>query len=289
VQIQKLHSLTPSMMHSNDNNWNINVIKDGYAYLELTNEQAEQVFLFEQNNRHQGKTFFTDWEQWDYQLHFFSQILDKNQFAKFSQKQKKQIRWHEKGLKKQLEEESLKRIDYTTQIITYYEQQLLPDLFSSGIQLGFGSVYSENSKVDFLKAEYKKFLQESRTELLINHFKYYRTHSPITLKATLLNHKISYLWPDYRFFKIRMDEPTKSTAAFLEKELYFLPKELDPFLQKISKEASAFFRELSAKYYSDYPVYTYGQSSPKEEMEGRLMSLILIDENQYGWNPSLLT
>jgi hypothetical protein len=277
-------------MHSNDHNWNINRIKDAHSFLELTDEQAEQVFLFEQNNGpHQGKTFFTNWEQWDYEFHFFSQILDKKQLAKFSKKQKKRISWHEKGLAEQLEEASLKRIEYTTEIITYYEQQLLPGIFGSPIQLGFGPFYHENSKVDFLRIEYKKFLAESRRELLINHFKHYRTHSPITLKATLLNHKISYLWPDYHFFKRRMDEPTKATASFLEKELIFLPRETDLFLQNRLKEASAFFEGLSKKYYSDYPVYTYGQLSPKEEMEERLMTLLLVDKDQYGWNPSLLT
>lgn len=277
-------------MHSDDHKWNINIIKDHYSFLELTDEQAAQVFLFETNNGpHQGKTFFTDWEQWDYEFHFFSQILDKSQISKFIQKQKKRIRWHEKGLKEQLEEDSLKRMDYTTEIITYYEQQLLPGIFSSAIHLGFGPSYHEHSKVDFLKAEYKKFLQESRRELLINHFKYYRTHCPITLKATLLNHKIAYLWPDYRSFKYSADEPTKATAAFLETQLIYLPKEADEFLQTKLKDASAFFEDLGKRYYPDFPVYTYGESSPKEEMQERLMTLILLDKDQYGWNPSLLT
>lgn len=252
-------------MHSDDHKWNINIIKDRYSFLELTNQQAEQVFLFETNNGpHQGKTFFTDWEQWDYEFHFFSQILDKGQLAKFIQKQKKRIRWHEKGLKEQLEEESLKQMDYTAEIITYYEQQLLPGIFSSAIHLGFGPSYHEHSKVDFLKAEYKKYLQESRRELLINHFKYYRAHCPITLKSTLLNHKIFYLWPDYRYFKHRMDEPTKATAVFLETQLIYLPKEADPFLQSKLKDASTFFGELTRRYYPDFPYIPMGNNHQRK-------------------------
>jgi hypothetical protein len=277
-------------MHSSDHNWNINIIKDRYSFLDLTDEQAEQVFLFEANNGpHSGKTFFTDWEQWDYEFHFFSQILDKEQLAKFSQKQKKTIKWYEKGLKGQLEEESLKRMDYTAEIITYYEQQLLPSMFNSTIQLGSELSYHEHSKVDFLKAEYKKFLQESRRTLLINHFKYYRAYCPITLNATLLNHKIYYLWPDYRSFKHKMDEPTKATGAFLETQLIYLPKDAGAFLQSKLKDASAFFDELHKKYHPEFPVYTYGQSSSKEEMRERLMTVLLLDKDQYGWNVSLLT
>lgn len=47
--------------------WHIKLARSRYQYLNLTYEQAEKIYKYEQErDTYSDKHFFSDWEEWDY-------------------------------------------------------------------------------------------------------------------------------------------------------------------------------------------------------------------------------
>lgn len=56
-------------MTPEDYKWHINLVKERYHALNLTFEQAEQVYKFEEDKSiYSEKHYFSTWEEWDYEL-----------------------------------------------------------------------------------------------------------------------------------------------------------------------------------------------------------------------------
>jgi len=273
-------------MTPEDYQWNINLVKDRNYALNLTFEQAEEVFKFEQRkNPYSEKFYFSTWEEWDYELSTFKKILNTEQFAIFEQNTKDAVENYQKSLIEQ-DTELLKEIEFNQETVKYYEEQFLPDFFKDRVLYSFGRLSADRAKIDFLKAEYKKFLDDSKKRILTEHFRHNRTFKPNELEVSLLRHKLSYLWPDYLSFKTQIDEPTKAMTEYLKEKFKYFIEKYDEFITSKLEGLKIFNKENFDKYHGEsrggWHTIIIGQTSTEEEREYRTMCILLLDREKYG-------
>ncbi|MEO6720796.1 MAG: hypothetical protein ABIN67_10525 [Ferruginibacter sp.] len=272
-------------MTPEDYQWHINLVKDRNHALNLTFEQAEQVYNFEEDKSiYSDKQFFSTWEEWDYEFATFKKILNPEQFAIFQQNIKNAVESYQQSLIEQ-DIENLKEIEFNNETIKYYEEQFLPDLFKDPVLYTFPWLSGDKAKIDYLKAEYKMFLDDSKKEILIQHFRHNRIFKPNQLEVSLLRQKLSYLWPDYSSFKTQMDEPTKAIAEYLMHKLKYFIEKYDEFIVIKLEALKVFNKENFDNYHGESRGGWHtiiGQPTPDEEKEYRAMCLLLLDREKYG-------
>ncbi|WP_026897852.1 hypothetical protein [Daejeonella oryzae] len=274
-------------MTQEDYQWHINLVKDRNHDLNLTFEQAEQIYKIEEDKSiYSEKQYFSAWEEMDYELSTFKKILNPKQFATFEINMKEIVENYQQSLIEQ-DTEKLIEIEFNKATIKYYEEQFLPGFFKEPLLYTFHWLSADKAKIEFLKAEYKKFLDDSRKRILIEHFRHYRTFKPNELEASLLQHKLSYLWPDYLSFKAVMDEPTKVITEYLKQKFKYVIEKYDEFIAKKLEELIVFNKENSDKYHDDshggWHTIVIGQTNTEEEeKEYRAMCVLLLDREKYG-------
>ena len=263
---------------------NINFIKDRYHWLNLTFEQAEQLYPFERDRyKHSDKRYFSDWETYDYELSTFRQILTADQLKIYEEELAEKIKVHEQNL---IDEDSKRdnEIAYTHEILAYYENEFLPELYQDTYTFTYQKIGPAPTKIQYLKSEYKQYLHDSKAEILINHFRNYRLFKPKALEAALLRHKIFYLWPYYRHFKFSADDATKSVINHVKSSISRFPDQTEELLQKKMTALIAFKEKLHEKYYGERQGWhlSVGQSTEEEQNEERILTLLLLDRDKYG-------
>ena len=266
--------------------WHINLVKDRNHALNLTFEQAEQVYKFEEDKTIcSDKQYFSTWEEWDYEFYTFKRILNQEQFDIFEQNMKDAVENYQQSLIEQ-DIENLKEIEFNKETIKYYEEQFLPDFFKDPVLYTFHWLSGERAKIEFIKAEYKKFLSNSKRRILIDHFRHNRIFKPNEVEVSLLRHKLSYLWPDYNSFKEQMDEPTKAMTEYLKQKFKYFIEKYDEFIVSKLEGLKIFNKENFDKYHGEsrggWRTIIIGQTSPDEEREYRTMCILLLDREKYG-------
>jgi hypothetical protein len=263
--------------------WYVNLVQDRYQYLNLTFEQAEKIYKYEQDkDTYSEKHFFSIWEEWDYELTTFSEILNDDQLVNYQTFIKEIIQRYGQSLIEQ-DGKKANEIAFNEDLINFYETQFLPDFFKNPF-LGFGWLSIDRAKIEYLRTEYKRFLNDSKKAILTSHFRHNRTFMPNELKASLLRHKLSYILPDYTSFKHKMDEPTKAIAQYLQKKLRYLPDEMEELLTRKFQELKEFNDGNFKKHHGDIGGWhvVYGHMTPEEEKEHRTMTILLLDKEKYG-------
>jgi hypothetical protein len=277
-------------MTPEDYQWRIDLVKARHNGLNLTFGQAEQIYMFEEDaGIYSDKYHFSAWEQWDYELSAFGKILNPEQFVIFGKHIQDAVENYQQSLIEQ-DKEDLKEIEFHKQTIKYYEEEFLPDFFKDPLISTFSWLSSDSAKIEFLKAEYKKFLNDAKMRILTDHFRQNRTFKPNGLEVSLLQHKVSYLWPNYYAFREQMDEPTKTIAAYLKQKLRSFQEQYDEFTESKLKALKVFNKENFDKYHDGgrgWHVVITSPNNPEEEKEYRVMCLLLLDREKYGcYHPS---
>ena len=265
--------------------WYVKLVQERHQYLNLTFEQAEKIYKFTQDNEltHSNKHFLSIWEEWDYELTTFSEILSDEQLNIYNTFLKKNIQGYEQNLIEQ-DNKKTNEIAYHEKLLDFYETQFLPEFFKDpSLMLHFSWLSNEKSKIEFLKAEYKRFLNDRRQEILTSHFRHNRTFKPNELKVSLLRHKLSYVLPSYTSFKHQMDEPTKAIACYLKEKLRYLPDKTEEFLKRKFKELKEFNEINLQKHFDEIKGWHVvgEQLTDEEEKEHRRMTLLLFDKEKY--------
>ena len=142
--------------------WNINLVKDRYHALDLTIEQAELFYRHEQEkDNYSRKHYFSAWEEWDYEAYTFRQILTGEQFKVYDENLAENIRRYEQNLI-ELDNEKSNEIVYHQKMLEYYEKEFLPELLKDSFIFIFPALVTEKTKIEFLKSEYKVFLNDKK-------------------------------------------------------------------------------------------------------------------------------
>ena len=267
--------------------WEFKVLQTRYKAtygLDLTLDQAIQIHKYEQERDvYSNKHFFSVWEEWDYEQTTFSQILNNEQLKNYEALLKENIKRYEQSLI-ELDGENSNEISYYEELINFYETQFLPDFFNNPYLLHFGRRDTDRAKVDFLRTEYKNFLNDTKKEILTSHFRHNRTFKPNELKLSLLRHKILCIFPDYSYFKHQMDEPTKAVAHYLKSKLLYLPDEIAELLTRKFNQLNEFNDTIFKKYHNDIRGWhvVMRKLTDEEEKEHRIITLLLLDSEKYG-------
>ncbi|GAA4330978.1 hypothetical protein [Flaviaesturariibacter amylovorans] len=264
--------------------WSVKLVQDQHGYLGLSFEQAEKIYRFEQEkDTWSDKHFFSAWEEWDYELTTFREVLNETQLEAYMAALSERIRNHVHQLKSG-DPEREREVRYHEELTAFYETQLLPELYSDVI-LRFGWLMGEQAKIEYLRAEYKRFLNDGRKSILISHFRHNRSFMPVTLTSDLLRHRLTALLPDYHSFRQVMDEPTRSVATCIEKKVRHLPPGTNDLVARKFTELAKFREDLFDRYHSDRGGWhtVISQTTAEEETVITHMSLLLLDAERYGY------
>ncbi len=264
-----------------DNEWEIEALQTRYKAMngiELTNDQAEKVFLYEQEkNSGSSKYFFSTWEELDYDEVKFKEILTSSQFESYISERPKQLKQIEESLIEN-DKQYLPQLNASEERLDYYKNILVPSL-RKNLMLVYTVFNSEREKVDFLKSEYKKYLADAKKQILVDHFRHSKTFQPIVLKLNLLRHEQMCLLPDYLSFKGTMDIATKSVADFLLKKVTRISENLSDAIKQTMDELKVFNANNTTKHIGEVQAWhtTIHIDNEKEE----LMFVVLFDPEKY--------
>lgn len=263
--------------------WTINLVRDRHHQFKLTFEQAEKVYLFEkEKDLYSNEYFFSTWEEYDYMLDNFQKILIGKQLKKFSAWLKEAIKRHEEFLIES-DNEQAKFIDYQSELLKFYEGRIFPQIFKEKFLTQSVFLSFEKSKVEFLKKEYKSFLDNQKIGILSSHYRHSRLYQPNTLKVALLQHRLNYIIPRFSFFKAKMDEPTKATANFLLNKFEPILERHQNFFKQKADELAAFSKSIQDKYIGEIKGYHITITETEEQRrENQVMQVVLIDLEKYG-------
>lgn len=222
-------------MTPEDYKWTIRLVKDRHHQFKLTFEQAEKVYQFEkEKDLYSSEHYFSVWEEYDYMLDNYQKFLNEKQLKKFLAWHKDNVKRHEKFLIEG-DKEQAKHIDYYNELLEFYEQHFFPNFFKEKFLAQTVLLSFEKAKVEFLKKEYKAFLDSQKIGIISSHYRHSRLYQPNTLKVALSRHKLYYIIPRFSFFKTKMDEPTKATADFLLNKFQPILEQHQDFLNKKQK------------------------------------------------------
>jgi len=271
-----------TMAHQHqDNDWEISSLKSRYKEtlsIELTDEQAEKVLLYEaEKSSGSSLHFFSAWEELDYEQDKFQEILTPAQFEDYLSGKPERIKWIEENLIAH-DQQYLSQLSALEERITYCQETLIPAL-RKDLRLYSSTFSYVKEKVDFLKSEYKKYLADSKRRMLIEHYRHNRTFQPTVLKVSLLLYKQACIYPDYFAFKATMDAPTKAVADYLFERLLRISDNLQEALKDTMDKFKDFNTRNTAKHFGELKGW-HATFSPYNGME-ELMFIILLDPEKY--------
>lgn len=211
----------------------------------------------------------------------FQKILDERQLKKFATWQKQNIEMHKQHLiDNDIEQE--KYVAYYMEIVKFHEQKLIPEFLKEKRSIDVAVNLHDKPKVDFLKQEYQKYLNNQKLDILISHYRHNRLFAPKRLEALLLMHQLECLTPRYSSFKLHMDEPTQIVAEFLIRKFHYLPKQLEGFFKSKQEEYSSYIENIKSKYLGESKGFTVTVTETDEQQkENQIMQIILIDKAKY--------
>ncbi len=269
------------MTAPHDNEWEIEALQTRYKAMngiDLTKDQAEKVFLYEQEkNSGSSKYFFSTWEELDYEEVKFREILTSSQFESYMSERPNQLKQIEESLIEN-DKQYLPQLKAAEERLDYYKNVLVPSL-RKNLMLFYTVFNSEKEKVDFLKSEYKKYLADTKKQILVDHFRHSKIFQPIVLKLNLLRHEEMCLLPDYFSFKGAMDTATKAVADFLLERVSRISENLSDAMKQTMDELKDFNANNTTKHIGEVRGW-HTTIHFDNEKEG-LMFVVLFDTGKY--------
>lgn len=262
-----------------------------YGYLNLSQEQSVYAARFLETTRVRSlKSSLSFWERFDYELSYFSDFLSSEQMEKYHEWRNNSIENYKNDLIEYDNSVStLKDIEWAEKEIDYLESEFLPALNKSHFRAHFRSD-PHRTKFEFVKSEYKSFLDENQMATITWHIRNNRRYQPNSLKAELLKHKINAIYPNFRSFRAQMDDVIKIAVEFLSRELTRFPRGKDKLTPIVSalwafqnKIADENF-EYSKKTNRFYAFSNIEDSRTYDEKEQDFwFPLLLMDDEYYGY------
>lgn len=269
-------------MSEEEYKYHINLTQSRYQHLNLSFEQAEKVFKFENEKDSYIGLEYSTWEEWDFELTFFSAILSSEQLKNY-ENDIFEVKGRYIERLKEDDKSSIKDIEYYQRLIEFYENQFLPDLLKTPYIPMRKWLFDDESKVDYICEEYRKFLSNEKSSLLTYHFRHYRSYKPNKLKATLLEHKLLYLFPDYKLFSKEMDTPTKAVGLYFFDKLEYIPDYIDKVLNEKYNALNKFQKSIrQEKQNTGWLVHFESNTKDEDRVRYTNMNLLLLDREKYG-------
>ncbi|MRG45218.1 hypothetical protein GFS24_08835 [Chitinophaga sp. SYP-B3965] len=269
------------MAISEELKWMIGLVQGRYQQYNLSFEQAEKICRFEQErDAPSDKHFFSQWEQWDFELVTFREVLQGEQLALYLSDHEAEIKAYEQYLiNEDNSERQLKQLQYVNRIIDLHQNEFVPGLLKQEqVRMAISYMRMEGNKLTYLKEEYKKHYTSVKKEIQISYFRQNRTFRPNELKQALLHHSLNYIWPNYASFYRGADKATQAVGDFLcERAMRYFKSE-QAFLAQVAKGNQARMNTLYKEFFGEMSGWhVHIEPSPEEELKSFCMGLILLD------------
>jgi hypothetical protein len=271
-------------MNPSEYAWYKEMLGVNYRIPDLTDQQIDKILLYEKEKA--GFTSlrtFSIWEEADYERYVFQAFLTEDQLSVYTGTVAENIKFNEKAFI----ESDVKNVEFIRreeQRLNFYRNKFVPAVFSDHSILINIISQKEQTKINYLKDEYRRYLRKNKLDAIVYHFRHYRSLQPNQLKLTLILHEISSIWPDYKTFENHMDVPTKTVAYYLLdlirtnpawfNELLELQTNLLQGLQITNTDISV---ESIPGWHTAPKI-----SSPEKERETMVMNFLLYDKEKYG-------
>ena len=261
--------------------WNIVAVQRHYEYLDLSNEQAEQIYLFEYESRNtlSDALVFSFWEEKDHEWDRFRVILSAEQLALYERERKVFIEGFESGLRKSDVAEWAMEITIHEEMTGWYAGTFIPAFRRDALQSSI-ALFTAQEKIHYLRAAYKIFLRKSRQDTLVNHYRHSRLFQPNLLRLVLLRQELLRLWPEYALFRDWADGPTRVVADHVaERYKGFARHGADLFREK-AEEVKAQWSDVRMRHTGEQEIQGWYATVREERWsveELGMMALILMD------------
>lgn len=263
----------------------IGFVQARYHQLNLSPEQAEKILSYENMKDSRSHTLtFSAWEEWDFEYSVFQDLLNEDQMLQYRLRMEEMRKTHIESL---IEQDNSNKtwLERTQEKVDYLKATLIPSIVFDQSHMIL-SIMADRTKIDYLRVNYRAFLHDQRKRILVDHFRHNKTYAPIQLKSRLLEHYASCIIPDYIAFENWMDEPTRAVAAFVKAKLPQRSSEVYEFYRGKLHESKAFSEQIFTKYYrhiDGWSVWTRDPLPEEEERTNWLMSMLLLDNNAFGF------
>lgn len=272
--------------------WEINLVKERYHWLSLDDDQAQQIYCFENRTPANLRSFshhLSFWEEQDYQLTEFARFLNPGQLD-ILQHSSNEIRENYENQIRLNDEDYLSEIEYVKELLTFYKVDFLPALSMHDHMRTLRVIGRRDPKIALLKAEFVHFIEDYSNTMLVLHFREYRHLANKRYERLLLQAESNRLWPDYHHFKNSMDIPTKSCAVYIYGRYSSLEDETKAFIESKYKQLQQFFTDLKNKYFEPVTglIFKTGVKSSEQIQEAFFMNMLLApafenkNEQKYG-------
>jgi hypothetical protein len=146
----------PCRMNTETPEWHIVAVQRHYEYLDLSNEQAEQIYLFEHESRNTlaDALTFSFWEEKDHEWDRFGVILSPEQMVLYERERKAFIEGFESGLRKSDTAEWAVEITIHEEMTGWYADTFIPAFRRDALQSSI-ALFAEQEKIHYLRAAYK--------------------------------------------------------------------------------------------------------------------------------------
>jgi hypothetical protein len=270
-------------MTSSEYSWYREVMENNYRIPYLTDDQVDKILQYEKEKAHfPSDQFFSLWEEAEYERYVFKPFLTDEQWKVYNTRVDQNIQFNEKSFIDR-DGDLLPEIKRQEERLRFYEDLFVPGISSDPKILINIISLKEQSKINYLKDEYYRYLNSNKAKILVDHFRYYRGLQPNQLKLSLILHKISCVWPDYTSFENHMDKPTKSIAGFIKEMIKINPGQFFPLLDKQYKLLHKYSSHLSGTSIDDIPGWHTVQEAPSpiKENEAMIMNFLIYDKVKY--------
>jgi hypothetical protein len=263
--------------------WEVNLVKDRFTYLDLSFEQAERIHAFEQEPQvFEIGIHFSDWETYDYGWYRMSKILREDQLKRYESFIGEAMVRHHEGLRK-ADAEKATHLLYRQKALAYIHENQFLGLHEELITRNH-LMMGVQTKVDYLKAEYSRYLSVQRKRIITEHFRHYRRTSPNELEIKLLLLDEQHIWPNYFAFKDAADAITMQMLGQLIDRFNRFPKEWINKVKTKKEIANAHLGLLFEQLMDPTPnAYIVSAKETEKEMyDSLIFFLILVSAKKYG-------
>lgn len=258
-------------------NWEVELVQSRFQHLDLTFSQAEKVYEYEMNQH--GEPIFSLWGELDHEHDTFKSFLTDVQWEEYT----KRLNIQTEGIKKGLIEEDLNyvnHIKYTTEILHHLEHVFLPSFYNkaeANVNSWLKKIITYKPTIDLIKVNYSDFLNRSKREILVNHYRFNRTYKPNELKNSLLDHQLLYHLPNFWRFKPRMNESTRLATDHLLKNTEADFKNIEASIMQKFENLNEYAKVTRLKYFDEAQGWRVKiELNTKEEFENRLLTALLL-------------
>ncbi|SDL22080.1 hypothetical protein [Siphonobacter aquaeclarae] len=249
--------------------------------LALTFEQAAFLVENDSENRFE-EARFSVWEHFDYEYEIYSRILTPGQFELFEAGWKAKRSLAIDRIRESDGEQAANLANHYGPMRRYLLDHFWPELkgvaFHEQLLL---CLPRDQAKGTYLRAEYRKWEQRRRADLVTEHFRYNSRFSPLLFEAEELRLDVEKLLPPHSLFYAQADEVTKAAYDFMRRRYDSLHSNAMAELIEIACRYEAFLREKSHTSISGWHVEMEDRRTPTEKRTDWCLTVFLADVKEF--------